>query len=107
MEAIFIAKLSAEGGGCTVYGRQEEGVWSYWYDGSSMHLDENDEDIWLPWSSEPVPNLVDALPQSWWRMWVLSVNPDFEAQLHTAFMSHRKKDGWKLERFYKYRNVFP
>jgi hypothetical protein len=106
MEPINIAQFGAEGGGCTVYGSQHDDVWSFWYAGSSMHLDEHDEDVWLPWSSEPVPNLLDALPQSWWRMLLLFVHPDFEAQLHDAFMTHRHKPGWRAERFHRYLNLF-
>jgi hypothetical protein len=58
MEPIKIAAFGAEDGSCTVYGSPNAGIWSFWQEGSSMDFDENDDDIWEPWSSEPVPNLL-------------------------------------------------
>ena len=104
MEPTIIATFGAEGGSCTVYGQQVDGAWSFWQAGSSMDFDENDDDSWEPWASEPVPNLLDALPEWWWCMLVLFVHPDFEAQLHTAFMAHRRQRGWHADHFHEYRD---
>jgi hypothetical protein len=37
-------------------------------------------------------------------MLLLFVHPGFEAQLHTAFMTHCRKRGWHEEHFHKYRD---
>ena len=57
MDKVVIAGMGVEGGGVTVYGRRAGGVWSFWQEGSSMDLDENDDEVWREWSSDPVPDL--------------------------------------------------
>ena len=64
-----------------------------------MYFDENDDEAWKPWSTEPVAQLTDALPKSWWLMYVLYVHPDFVEQLRTAFYTHRRKRNWQEQRF--------
>ena len=67
MEKIIAADLGLEGGGCTIYARQTDGVWWFWQEGSSMALDENDDEVWRSWSTEPVTDLIAALPSGiWW-----------------------------------------
>ena len=105
MESVLIAKFGAEGGGCTVYGQPTAGGWMYWFDGSTMQFDENDEEIWIAWSCEPVSRLTEALPHSWWLMLTTYVHPDYETQLHREFMKHRNNPRWQEFRFYRYRNM--
>jgi len=99
MDEILIAEIGLDGGVCTIYGRLVDGTWSFWQEGVSMYFDENDEDAWQPWSTEPVANLIDALPDFWWLMYVLYVHPDFVEQLRTAFYKHRRKRDWQEQRF--------
>ena len=95
MDKIIIAEMGVEGGGCTVYGRQTDGVWSFWQAGSSMDLDENDDEIWRQWSSEPVPELFVALRDYWWMMHIYNVHPEFVSQLRQAHAQYRGKQGWR------------
>ena len=46
MDKVAIVEMGVEGGGITIYGSQSDGVWSFWTEGSSMDLDDNDEEVW-------------------------------------------------------------
>ena len=54
MDKVLIADIGVEGGGVTIFGKMSESVWSFWTEGTSMDLDENDDEVWRSWSSEPV-----------------------------------------------------
>jgi len=69
----------------TIYGRQVDGVWSFWQEGSSMDLDENDDEVWRGWSTDPVPELLVALPGQWWMMCPTEVHPEFVARLRGEY----------------------
>ncbi len=99
MEKLLIAKMSIEGGGCTVYGQCVDGTWSFWREGVSMYLDKNADEAWRRWSTEPVAQLTDALPKSWWRMYMRYVHPDFVEQLRTAFYTYQHEPDWQERRF--------
>ena len=45
MDKVLIADIGVEGGGTMIYGRQLQGVWSFWTEGTSMDLDENDDEV--------------------------------------------------------------
>lgn len=96
MSHIIIAKMGIEGGHCTIYGQQVDGVWSFWHVGSTMDFDD---EVGRQWQSEPVANLLDALPQIWWIMHIYHVHPDFEQQLREAFDQHRDHPHWEERRF--------
>lgn len=96
MEKIIAADLGLEGGGCTIYARQTDGVWWFWQEGSSMDFDENDDEVWRSWSSEPVTDLIAAFPADiWWMMSIDTVHPQFAQQLRQAYDVHRDKPGWR------------
>ena len=57
VDKVLMAEMGVEGGGITIYGSQLEGVWSFWTEGNSMELDDNDHEVWRSWSSEPVSSL--------------------------------------------------
>ncbi len=65
IDKILVASMGMEGGGISIYGREDGGVWSFWEEGSSIDLDENDDDVWRSWSSDPVSELDRVLPQDW------------------------------------------
>ena len=65
MDKVLVAKLGVEGGGCSIYGREAVGSWSFWQEGSSLDLDENDEEVVRSWTTEPVPDLGLAMPKEW------------------------------------------
>ena len=79
MEKVRVAELGMEGGGCSIYGRQAEGSWSFWREGSSLDLDEDDEEVVRSWTSEPVPDLGLAVPKEWPLYHVLNIHPEFVA----------------------------
>lgn len=99
MDTVIIAKMSIEGGGCTVHGQCVDDTWSFWHTGRAMYLDEHADEAWRQWTSDPVARLSDALPSSWWRMYVRYVHPDFVEQLRTAFYTHQHERGWQERRF--------
>lgn len=96
MTKIMIADCNIEGGGCTVYGRQaEDGFWFFWHEGSSMWLDENDNETWRPWSCAPVDDLIEALPDGWWLTSISRVHPDFAVELYREYEKYRGMPGWR------------
>ena len=46
MDKAVIAEIGFEGGGVTIYGSQSEGIWTFWTEGSSMGMDDNDDEVW-------------------------------------------------------------
>jgi len=106
MEKVVIVGMGVEGGGETVYGRKSNGVWSFWQEGSSMYLDDNDDEAWRSWTADPVPELSLALPEEWFMMYPTEVHPDFVPQLRREYErccgdqpSNRRAGRWKQERW--------
>ena len=81
MDKIIIARMGVEGGGATIFGARADGVWLFWQKGSSINFDDNDDEVWRSWSSDPVSELSAALPDRWWQMCPIKVHPEFVAQL--------------------------
>ena len=89
MDNVVIVNMGFEGGGVTIYGRQTDGVWSLWNEGVSMYFDENDEENWRCWSSDPVSELSELLPKEWWQMSPTKVHPEFVAPLRREYERFR------------------
>jgi CpXC protein/HIRAN domain len=77
MDKGIIAEIGMEGGGVTIFGKQLEQGWTFWTEGSSMDLDENDDEVWHSWSSEPVSDLDLALPKDWPLFYPVQIHPEF------------------------------
>jgi hypothetical protein len=77
MEKITVADLGVEGGGLTMYGTRTGNSWSFWSEGTSIALDENDDEIWKTWSSEPVSDLHLVVPSNWPLFYPLKIHPAF------------------------------
>ena len=77
MDKMLVAKIGVEGGGLTIYGREADGSWSFWTEGSSWGLDENDDEVVRSWSSEPVADLGLIVPPEWPTYHSLTIHPDF------------------------------
>ena len=45
-DKVLVAEIAVEGGGQSVFGKRCEGGWSFWTEGTSMDLDENDDEVW-------------------------------------------------------------
>ena len=77
MNKILIADIGVEGGGTTIFGSQTGGIWSYWTEGTSMDLDDNDDEVWRSWSSVPVSSLDLVVPAEWPMFYPSKIHPDF------------------------------
>jgi hypothetical protein len=77
MDKVLIADMGVEGGGARIYGRQRDGIWSFWLEGTSIDLDENDDEIWRSWESQPVQDLSLALPNERPLFYPSRLNPEF------------------------------
>jgi len=77
MDKVLIAQMGIEGGGVTIFGSQSEGVWTFWTEGTSMDLDENDDEVWRSWWSEPVSSLDLVVPHDWPIFYPSKFHPDF------------------------------
>src|SRR5688572_11900928 len=82
-EKELVLKLGVEGGGATIYRRPVgSGGWQFHVEGTSMFLDENDDEDWRSWTREPVPTIRDALRSiaeggSWVFFHPISVHPEY------------------------------
>ncbi len=85
MDKVVIVKLRFEGGGVTICGRQTDGVWSLWKEAGAMYFDENDEENWRFWSSDPVSELSELLPKEWWMLSPIEIHPEFVAPLRREY----------------------
>jgi hypothetical protein len=77
MDKLLIADIGVEGGGARIYGRQKDGIWSFWPEGTTIDLDENDDEIRRSWGSQPVQNHSLALPKEWPLFYPSKLNPEF------------------------------
>jgi hypothetical protein len=89
MDKTVIADLGVEGGGITIYGRQTDGVWSFWTEGTSMDLDENDEGVWRSSSSEPVDELDLVVPVDWLMFRPVTIHPEFVEWFRAVYEESR------------------
>jgi len=89
VEKAKIVSLGVEGGGATIYGWQVDGVWWFQQEGSSMYLNENDDEAWGSWSQPPVTDLAQALPDGWCRMTPSQMHPEFVAWFREQYEAER------------------
>ena len=80
---IVIVEFGVEGGGETIYGRQHEGAWLFWSEGSAGGIldDELDDDPVVHWKREERADLASLLPDWFAFAYPLLLNPDFADQL--------------------------
>jgi hypothetical protein len=100
VDKIEIASMGVEGGGETIYGRKIDGVWSFWREGSGMDLDENDNEIWRGFSSDPVPTLSEALRDIWWKMYPIGINPQFLDKLRQEYKQCYRAPSDEVSKFH-------
>jgi hypothetical protein len=89
MDKVIVADIGVEGGGITIYGGQSEGVWSFWTDGTSMDLDEKDNEKWHSWSSKPVSSLDLVVPKDWPMFYPSKIHPEFVPWFRDAYEKAR------------------
>jgi hypothetical protein len=82
-EKEVVLELGVEGGGATISRtRLSNGEWQFHVEGSSMFLDDNDDETWRSWQAEPVANLMAAIQSigegdSWVWYMPIRVLPDY------------------------------
>jgi len=83
-EKELVLKLGVEGGGAAIYRTSlpPSGTWQFHVEGSSMYLDENDDEDWRHWTNEPVQTIQEALRSvakdgSWVFYYPVSVHPEY------------------------------
>lgn len=63
-EKEIVLKIGVEGGGATIFRTPHaDGSWQFHVEGCGMYLDENDDEDWRYWSSEPVQTIQEALTE--------------------------------------------
>jgi hypothetical protein len=91
MDKILVADIGVEGGGTSIYGSKSEGVWSFWTDGSSMDLDEYDDEVWRSWSSKTVSSLDVIVLNDWPIFYPSKIYVDFVEWFRQAYEKARSR----------------
>ncbi len=91
MSEIIIAELGVEGGDATIHGKQIENRWVFWQKGSSIYLDDNDDEAWRYWTGDEVDDLREALPVDWSRFSLISIHMEFLLWFRKAYDEEVKK----------------
>jgi hypothetical protein len=74
---IHILHIGLEGGGGWLMGDPTHGKTVYWFTGSQMGLDENDNETWCEFKTEQTENIEEALPKGWRNFFPLEVHPQY------------------------------
>jgi hypothetical protein len=97
-EKEMILELGIEGGGASLYRTPlASGGWLFQVEGTSMFLDDNDDEDWRAWTKEPVQTLEEALRSitgdgSWVLFFPTSVHPEYR----TSVFEHAQEAASKL-----------
>ena len=106
----MVLQLGVEGGGATVFRTPfGSGGWQFHVEGSSMFLDENDDEDWRSWQSQRFPNIEDAVRSisadgEWVVFYPISVHPDYRSavwelvQQTVRNLPNEKKHFWEDRR---------
>jgi hypothetical protein len=87
VEKETVLELGVEGGGVTVFRtRHDRGEWHFHVEGSSMYLDDNDDEVWRSWSTEPVCSIKTALREvaddgCWVFFWPIAIHPEYRTAM--------------------------
>jgi hypothetical protein len=112
-EKEVVLEMGVEGGGVTIFRTPADSGWLLYVEGSSMFLDDNDEEDWRSSATGPVNTIDEALRSvskdgSWVIYYPISVHPEYGktvwelAQLaartlpeHLSHMWKRKTEVWR------------
>ncbi len=111
-----ILELGAEGGMTTIVRTPlSTGGWQFHVTGRGICLDENDDESWRSWRSEPLLSIEEALrgvasDGSWVFFSPLTVHPDYRAAVWELAQAvagklpkgsgeswNRRRDDWRLQ----------
>lgn len=111
----MVLDLGVEGGGATVF-RKPLGSsgWQFVVGGSSMDMDENDDDTWRFWESEPFVRIEDAVrsitrDDEWVLFWPMMVHSEYQeivwklVQETAQNLPDEQKDRWDDRRRWRWR----
>jgi hypothetical protein len=82
-EGQKVLELGVEGGGATIFRKMlATGGWQFHVAGSSMYLDENDDDRWSSWTRDGFKTLLEALQSVgdsgfWVHFHPISIHPEY------------------------------
>jgi hypothetical protein len=85
--AELVLELGLEGGGLSVYRTPAgSGGWLFHVAGSTIDLDENDDEAWRSWGTEPFPSLSETLRSvakdgSWVLFFPITIHPAFRTSV--------------------------
>lgn len=78
----LIAEYGVEGGGETIFGREQDGAWLFWSEGSSGGiLDDLDEDPVREWKTDERADLASLVPDWFHFAHPVALHPNFADQL--------------------------
>ena len=91
MDKTLILSLGCEGAGAYIYGIRKNCTWTFWRESTCMDFDENNEEIWRSYKSEPVLDFLSALPMNWWMLYPTDPpHLDFVEKLCEEYKNCRK-----------------
>jgi hypothetical protein len=82
-----VLHVGVEGGGATVFRTPlDSGGWTFYVGGSSMDMDENDDEVWRSWEPEPYLRIEDAVKSisndgGWLFFYPISIHPDYRVAI--------------------------
>jgi hypothetical protein len=106
----MVLQLGVEGGGATIFRTPlASGGWQFHVEGSSIYLDENDDEDWRRWSSEPVLSIGEAMQSvaedgSWVMYYPMTIHPEYRiavwelAQATASKLPDESSGMWKRRR---------
>jgi hypothetical protein len=106
-EKELVLELGVEGGGATVFRTPlNSGGWQFHVEGSSMYLDENDDEDCRSWRSEPFVSIEDALRSvaedgTWAVFYPVTVHADYRTAVWelvrdtASKLPERYREMWK------------
>jgi hypothetical protein len=88
-DTLLVADLGLQGGSLSVHGKRSEQGWTFWGEGTTIALDENDEETWRSWASEPMADLARLLPADWPMFYPVGIDPRFRPWFRQAYEASR------------------
>ena len=75
----LIIDLGCEGGGARIFGRKSrrDETCTFWEEGCTIDLDENDNEIWKTWKKNKTKDIASLLPDIWLLMFPIFIYSEF------------------------------
>lgn len=80
-----VLEIACEGGGAELFRfKADDGKWRFFTSGSSISLDENDDEEWISWENEPVESIAEAIESFKLGYQIFIFHPLFISAEHRA-----------------------